>query len=83
MHPGRRPKSRPLHHHLQIVLGNSSDRAGFIIMKWLDSYFSDEDDPPVIDFDRLKTRAQRLEQYCTRNPGIGLITAAEPIMESK
>lgn len=54
-----------------------------VIMMWMDGYFSDENAPPVIDFGRMKTRAEKLAQYCVRNPTIGLITAAEPIMEAK
>ena len=57
---------------------SSSDRIGLILM-WLTGYFADEDDPPVIDFDEMKTKAGQLGEYCDKNPDIGLMTAAEEI----
>ncbi len=59
---------------------SGNDNIGYIMM-WLDGYFADEDEPAIIDFDRLKAKGERLGKYCASNPEIGLITAAEPIME--
>lgn len=52
------------------------DRISFVVM-WLDGYYADEDDPPVVDFDRMKTRIEQLAMYCAKNPALGLITAAD------
>lgn len=61
-------------------LDSSKDTIGSILM-WLDAYFRDEDATPVIDFDKLKQKAEKLAAFCATNPTIGLLTAAEPIME--
>jgi acid stress chaperone HdeB len=55
----------------------------FAIVMWLDAYYRDEDDPPIIDFDKLGQKAARLAVYCSQNPTHALTTAAEPIMEGK
>jgi acid stress chaperone HdeB len=52
------------------------DRVSFVVM-WLDGYYADEDDPPVVDFDRMKKRIEELAVFCAKNPTMGLITAAD------
>jgi acid stress chaperone HdeB len=52
----------------------------FAIVMWLDAYYRDEDDPPIIDFDQMAQRAGKLGAYCVKNPAHSLTTAAEPIM---
>lgn len=58
----------------------SKDRLDFVIA-WMLGYYTDEDDPPVLDFDTLKDRAAKLGAYCAANPTHGLITAADKVME--
>ena len=55
----------------------------FAIAMWLDAYYFDEDDPPIIDFDRIRQKAARLTVYCNQNPTHSLTTASEPIMGRK
>ena len=52
----------------------------FAMVMWLDAYYRDEDDPPIIDFDKMAQKAGRLGDYCGKNPTHSLTTAAEPIM---
>jgi acid stress chaperone HdeB len=52
------------------------DRVSHVVM-WLDGYYSDEDAPPIVDFDRMKKRIEELAVFCARNPAMGLITAAD------
>jgi acid stress chaperone HdeB len=52
----------------------------FAIVMWLDAYYRDEDDPPIINFDTMAKRAGQLGAYCATNPTHSLTTAAEPIM---
>ena len=52
----------------------------FAMVMWLDAYYRDEDDPPIIDFDKMAQKAGRLGEYCGKNPTHSLTTAAEPIM---
>ena len=53
------------------------------IAMWLDAYYRDEDDPPIIDFERMTKKAARLVVYCNQNPTHSLSTAAERIMAEK
>ena len=50
------------------------------ITVWLDGYFTDEEDPAVVDFDKLKAMAEKVGAFCSQNPKMGLITAAESVM---
>jgi len=50
------------------------------ITMWLDGYFTDEEDPAVVDFDKLKAMAEKLGSFCVQNPRMGLIGAAESVM---
>ena len=59
---------------------SSKENIGLILM-WLHGYWTDADDPPIIDFDRLQSDAEKLGAYCGRNPGDGLITAAEAVLQ--
>ena len=52
-----------------------------LIMMWLDGYYSTQDSDPVVDFDAMKGKMQKLAEFCSKNPTIGLITAVEPIFE--
>ena len=47
---------------------------------WLDAYLTDEEESAVIDFDKMKGKAERLAAYCAQNPEMGLMTAAENVM---
>jgi hypothetical protein len=55
------------------------DTAAAITM-WLDGHLTDEEDPPVLDLDRIKAKAERLAAFCARNPQTGLMAAAEDVM---
>ena len=50
-----------------------------IILAWLDGYYKDEQDPPVIDFDTLTASFQKLNEYCAAKPAAPLITAADEL----
>ena len=51
-----------------------------LILMWLQGYYSDEDDPPIVDFDKMKKSAEELGAYCGKNPEVGLITAADKVL---
>lgn len=59
-------------------VASSKDEIG-IILSWLDAYYKDEDDPPVINFAQLKTNGEKLGAYCGANPEVGLITASDSL----
>jgi acid stress chaperone HdeB len=50
------------------------------IMMWLDGYFTGEDDPAIVDFEKMKQKGEKLGAYCAKNPGHGLLTAADEVM---
>jgi hypothetical protein len=50
---------------------------------WLDAYYLDEDDPPIIDLDKIRQKAARLTVYCNQNPTRSQTTESEPIMRRK
>jgi acid stress chaperone HdeB len=50
------------------------------ITMWFDGYFTDEEDPAVVDFDKMKAKADKLGAFCAQNPKMGLMTAAETVM---
>jgi acid stress chaperone HdeB len=50
------------------------------VTMWLDGYYTDEEDPAAVDFDKLKAKAEKLAAFCVQNPRMGLMTAAESVM---
>jgi acid stress chaperone HdeB len=52
-----------------------------VILAWLDAYYKDEDDPPVIDTDKFVANAKKLGAYCSEHPTIGLITATDKLFK--
>lgn len=48
-----------------------------VIITWLDGYYKEKDDPPVIDLANFSTKSEKLAKYCAENPDNGLITAAD------
>jgi acid stress chaperone HdeB len=61
-------------------LESSKENMSLILM-WLAGFYTDEDDPPIIDFDKMKVDAEKLADYCAKNPTSGLITAAEAVLD--
>jgi acid stress chaperone HdeB len=58
----------------------SSDKETIgIILSWLDGYYKDQDDPPVIETDKFVENAKKLGEYCSGHPDQGLITAADKV----
>jgi acid stress chaperone HdeB len=51
-----------------------------LMLMWLDGYYSDEDAPPVVDFDKMTENGKKLGEYCGQNPGHSVITAADKVM---
>lgn len=54
-----------------------------IILAWLDGYYRNEDDPPVINTDSFVANAKKLGEYCSAHPDIGLITATDKLFTKK
>jgi acid stress chaperone HdeB len=60
----------------------SKDDIG-VILAWLDGYYKDEDDPPVIDTTKFVENARKLGEYCAAHPDIGLITATDKLFQKE
>jgi acid stress chaperone HdeB len=50
-----------------------------IMLMWLDGYYADEDAPPIVDFDKMGENSKKLGEYCAKNPGHSVITAADKV----
>jgi acid stress chaperone HdeB len=46
---------------------------------WLDGYYTGDDDPAVVDFDKLKDNSAKIEAYCTKHPDSTLEVMAEEL----
>jgi len=61
-------------------ISSGNENIGLILM-WLTGYYADQEASPVIDFDKMKSDASKIGEYCGANPENGLITAAESVFE--
>jgi acid stress chaperone HdeB len=65
----------------QFVSANKDDIG--VILAWLDGYYKDEDDPPVINTTKFVDNARKLGEYCAGHPDIGLITATDKLFQKE
>jgi acid stress chaperone HdeB len=61
-------------------LESSTENRGLMLV-WLQGYWTDEDDPPILDFDKMARDGEKLGTYCRANPNSGLMAAATAVME--
>src|SRR5262245_52281955 len=50
-----------------------------IVLAWVDGYYQDENEPPIIDRDQLVATAKKIGDYCAANPDEKLIAATDKI----
>jgi acid stress chaperone HdeB len=50
------------------------------IMFWLEGYYTEEDEPTTVDFAKFKSTLEQILIYCSNNPTVGLLTAADEVM---
>ncbi len=50
------------------------------IMFWLEGYYTEEDEATTVDFAKFKSTLEQILIYCTNNPTIGPLTAADEVM---
>jgi acid stress chaperone HdeB len=60
---------------------DSGERTMSMVLMWLTGFFKDEDEPPIVDFDKLKADAVKLTDYCKKNPTTNLMAAAEEVLQ--
>jgi acid stress chaperone HdeB len=61
-------------------VASSKENIGLMLM-WLQGYYSDEDASPIVDFDKMMKDAQKLGEYCAKNPDHSVITAADEALD--
>jgi acid stress chaperone HdeB len=54
-----------------------------VILAWLDGYYKEEDEPPVIDTAGLVANAKKLGQYCAAHPDSELIGATDKLFQKE
>lgn len=54
-----------------------------VILAWLDGYYKEEDQPPVIDTDQLVAKAKKLGQYCAAHPDEDLIGVTDKLFQKE
>jgi len=48
-------------------------------LAWLDAYYKEEDDPLIVDSDKVEANARKLEEFCAANPSVGVMSASEKL----
>jgi acid stress chaperone HdeB len=54
-----------------------------VILAWLDGYYKEEDEPPVIDTAELVANAKKLGEYCAAHPDDYLIDATDKLFQKE
>jgi acid stress chaperone HdeB len=60
------------------LLATSKADIGYALA-WLDAYYKNDDDPLIVDTDKFEADAKKLEEFCTANPGVGVMNASEKL----
>jgi acid stress chaperone HdeB len=60
-------------------IGFPKETMSYLTM-WIDGYLTDEEDPRVVDLEKMKAKAEKLGLYCAQNPRMSVLTAAEDVM---
>ena len=61
-------------------LESGKENIGLVLM-WLHGYWTEEDDPPIVDFDKMGSDAEKIGAYCGKNPAKGFMEAAEAVLQ--
>jgi acid stress chaperone HdeB len=48
-------------------------------LAWLDAYHKEDDDPLIVDSDKVQADAKKLEDFCAANPNVGVMSASEKL----
>ena len=60
---------------------NANKSEVYVIMAWLDGYYKQEDDPPVVDTDQFADTTRKLADYCAAHPDAAFITATDLLFQ--
>ncbi len=62
---------------------NASKEDVGVILAWLDGYYKEEDEPPLIDTDELVAKAKKLGEFCAAHPETNLIEATDKLFQKQ
>jgi len=62
------------------LTASSRENINLIVM-WLAGFNTDEDDPPVVDLDKVKADVTKLGDYCAKHPTEAVMAAAEEALD--
>ena len=62
------------------TFAGSDDENKATIMMWLEGYYTEEDEPAVIDFNEMAGHMAKLLLYC-KNPGKSVLDGSEAAMD--
>ena len=51
------------------------------IVMWLAGFYADEDEPAVLDFDKIRADGEKLTEYCRKHPKEELMDAADEVLD--
>jgi len=51
-----------------------------LVLMWLEAYYTEPDVKLIVDFDKMKADGEKLGDYCGKNPGHSVITAADDVL---
>ena len=57
------------------------DKNKATIMMWLEGYYTEEDEPAVIDFNEMAGHMAKLLLYCQENPNTSVLDGSEAAMD--
>jgi HdeA/HdeB family len=50
------------------------------VTAWLDGYYTDDEDPTLVEIEKLKAKAEQLLSFCTDNPKASLLAVAQDVL---
>jgi len=51
-----------------------------LVLSWLQAFYTEQNAKPIVDFGKMKADGDRITNYCDKNPGHSVITAADDVM---
>ncbi len=51
-----------------------------MILMWLEGYYSEENASPIVSFDKMRADGGKISEYCVKNPGRSVFTAADEVL---
>ena len=66
----------------QDFFGKTGEKNLAMALAWLNAFFSDDDAPQIIEFEKIDQQGKRLAEECKKNPSQPLSLVAEQIYKN-